>query len=88
MSKTKRPENKNASLTSLELEELSYYLKEQTSRNMESEFWGHRAGVMQGRILDRLGVDKNLFEIDWSRIMEGRISYKKKEAPSDQAKVS
>lgn len=81
MSKTKQPEIKKASLSSEELEEITYYLREQNSRQVEVNAWGRLVRQMQAKIAKRLGLDLNLYEIDWSILIEGKISYQKKEVP-------
>lgn len=85
MSKTKE---KKSSLTHEEQEELVYYLREATSRNLEAQFWNMKAGSVERKILARIDVDPNEFEVDWSQSMEkGIITYHKKEAHVEE-KVS
>lgn len=71
---------KHASLTNPEREELVYYLREATCRNMEANMWNERAGVVERKIIARLAVDPNKYDIDWSKsVDEGKITYKPKE---------
>ena len=79
MSKTKDG-HKHASLTHEEQEELIYYLREATSRNLEARFWNKQAEGVEKKVLARLDINPEEYEIDWSGSVEGgKISYKKKE---------
>lgn len=82
MSKTKNIEPKKSSLTEMELEEVTYYLREQHSRQMESNMWGRCVGRVQQMVTDRLGIKSEEYDIDWSSITDGKITYTKKEVPS------
>lgn len=78
MSKTK-DSTKHASLTDEEREELVYYMREATSRNIEANMWNAKAGIVEKKVLSRLDLDPNKYEINWSEsIHKGKISYDKK----------
>lgn len=85
MSKTKDV-HKHASLTNPEREELVFYLREASCRNIEANMWNERAGVVERKVIARLGLDVNKYEIDWSDSVEGgKVSYKLKEVQNDKA---
>ena len=85
MSATK---SKKQNLTHEEQEELVYYLREATSRNLEAQFWNSRAAQVERRVLERIGINPNEYEVDWSDSMnKGTISFHKKEQHAEE-KVS
>lgn len=53
-----------------ELEELVFYEKARKQRSMEAQMWGIQADGARQRVMERLAINPDEYQIDWSQVFQ------------------